>query len=196
MIKGLDRQLSEPSGDSVGETLDRAERALRELAAFSGYAHENMTRSTGWAILEIGRSVERGLAVARYVAAFGVGDAGPASLDALLELGDSQITYARRYFVTAARPAVADLLIFDEDNPRSCAFQAARLRAMLDHLPQSAHADAVHALRKSVVLLEAALAAHGPSDVDAAFMAELDAAFLHVATSFSEFYLADQADAP
>lgn len=196
MIRGLDRQLAEPAGESVSETLDRAERALRELAAFSGYAHENMTRSTGWTMLEIGRRVERGLAVARYTAAFGVGDAGPAALDALLELGDSQITYARRYFVTASRAAVADLLIFDEDNPRSCAFQAVHLRELLEHLPQSAHADAAHAFRRSVVLLEAAIASNAPADADAAFIEQLDAAFLHVATTFAELYLADQRDAP
>lgn len=195
MIKGLDRQLSEPLDGAVADTLDRAERGLRELAAFAGYAHENMTRSTGWAILEIGRRVERGLAVARYTANFGVSDAGPAALDALLELGDSQITYARRYFVTASPAAVADLLIFDEDNPRSCAFQALHLRDLLDQLPESAHADAVHALRRSVVLLEAAMASHNPGDVDAAFMASLDAAFLHVASSFAELYLADHPDA-
>ncbi|MDX2234022.1 MAG: circularly permuted type 2 ATP-grasp protein [Hyphomonadaceae bacterium] len=196
MIKGLDRQLFEPMDGTVAETLDRAERALRELAAFSGYAHENMTRSTGWAILDIGRRVERGLAVTRYTAHFGLGDAGPSALDALLELGDSQITYARRYFVTASPAAVADLLIFDEDNPRSCAFQAEHLRALLDQLPESAHSDAANVLRRSVVLLEATMASRSPGDVDIAFTDELDAAFLHVATSFSALYLADHADTP
>jgi uncharacterized circularly permuted ATP-grasp superfamily protein/uncharacterized alpha-E superfamily protein len=192
MIKALDRQMAEPGDGTVAGTLDLAERALRELAAFSGYAHENMTRSTGWTMLEIGRRIERGLAVARFSAQFGARGAPPASLDALLELGDSQITYARRYFVTASPAAVADLLIFDEDNPRSCAFQAQHLRRLLEQLPESAHADAASALRRSIVLLEALMASRTPAAVDDVFLEELDRAFLQVATAFLDNYLADQ----
>jgi uncharacterized circularly permuted ATP-grasp superfamily protein/uncharacterized alpha-E superfamily protein len=191
IIKGLDRQMADGADAPFPETLDRAERALRELAAFSGYAHENMTRTTGWAILDIGRRVERGMTVARFVSRFGVGATTPASLEALLELCDSQITYARRYFVTASPAAVADLLIFDDDNPRACAFQAARLRALLDDLPESARADAAKTFRESIVQLEASMTGTPPSRIDREFLFRLDQAFLAVASSFADLYLAD-----
>jgi len=193
IIKTLDRQLSEGETAPFSETFDRAERSLRELAAFSGYAHENMTRNTGWAILDIGRRVERGLAISRFIGRFGVGDATPAALEALLELCDSQITYARRYFVTASPAAVADLLIFDDDNPRACAFQAAQLRALLDDLPTSARADAAKTFRESIVRLEASMTGCTPDHVDSDFVFKVDQAFLAVAGSFSDLYLADQA---
>lgn len=193
IIKTLDRQLSDGADAPFSETFDRAERSLRELAAFSGYAHENMTRTTGWAILDIGRRVERGLAISRFIGRFGVGDTTPAALEALLELCDSQITYARRYFVTASPAAVADLLIFDDDNPRACAFQAARLRALLDDLPTSARADAAKTFRESIVQLEASMTGCTPDRVDSDFVFKIDQAFLAVAASFSDLYLADQA---
>lgn len=191
IIKGLDRQMAEGIDAPFIDTLDRAERALRELAAFSGYAHENMTRTTGWAILDIGRRVERGMTVARFMSRFGVGATTPAALEALLELCDSQITYARRYFVTASPAAVADLLVFDEDNPRACAFQAARLRMLLDDLPESARADAAKTFRESIVQLEASMTGTPPSRIDGDFLFRLDQAFLTVASSFSDLYLAD-----
>lgn len=191
IIKTLDRQMTEGVTAPSSETLDRTERSLRELAAFSGYAHENMTRTTGWAILDIGRRVERGMTVARFVGRFGVGGTTPASLEALLELCDSQITYARRYFVMASPAAVADLLIFDDDNPRACAFQAARLRALLEDLPESARADAAKTFRESIVQLEASMTGRTPDRVDSDFMFKVDQAFLSVAASFSDLYLAD-----
>ncbi|MBL8557896.1 MAG: circularly permuted type 2 ATP-grasp protein [Hyphomonadaceae bacterium] len=191
IIKALDRQMMEGADAHASETYDRAERSLRELAAFSGYAHENMTRTTGWAILDIGRRVERGLSLARFISRLGVGDTTPATLEALLELCDSQITYARRYFVTASPGAVADLLIFDDDNPRACAFQAARLRALLDELPASARADAAKTFRESIVQLEASMTGCTPDRVDAAFVFKVEEAFFAVATAFSNLYLSD-----
>jgi uncharacterized alpha-E superfamily protein len=193
IIRGLDRQLVEEAQDAPSDTLDRAERGLRELAAFAGYATENMTRTTGWAMLDIGRRVERGMTVARFVGRFGAGDVTPAALEALLELCDSQITYARRYFVTASPAAVADLLLFDDDNPRACAFQAARLRALIDELPESARADAAKTFRESIVRLEASMTGMSPGRIDGGFVWRIEQAFLTVASAFSELYLADHA---
>ena len=42
---------------------------VHNLAAFSGMEMENMTRGHGWVFLDLGRRIERGIAVARLVEA-------------------------------------------------------------------------------------------------------------------------------
>jgi uncharacterized alpha-E superfamily protein len=44
-------------------------------------------------------------------------------LEMLLEIGDSSMTYRSRYFTTMQTAPVLDLLMNDEANPRSLAFQ-------------------------------------------------------------------------
>ncbi len=175
-----------------GDVTERTDRALRACAAFAGFAQENMVRGAGWSFLEVGRRIERGLAMTRLVGQLGLTPASSAALDALLELGDSQITYAQRYFVTPSPAAAADLLLFDEGNPRACAFQAVRLHELADQLPEGASGDAPAAFRKTVVLIEAALASASPDSADAAFAARLDAAFLQAGAAFSDLYLANR----
>ena len=110
---------------------------LEKLAAFSGMQMENMTRSIGWRLLDIGRRIERAGHMAKLVRELGV-DGEPASeggLDLLLELGDSTMTYRTRYLSAAQLPTTLDLLITDDTNPRSIAFQAAVLKDHISALP-------------------------------------------------------------
>ena len=55
----------------------------------------------------------------------------------MLELADSFITYRSRYRMAPVLPLVLDLLLVDESNPRSIAFQLAALSRHIDTLPQS-----------------------------------------------------------
>jgi uncharacterized alpha-E superfamily protein len=55
----------------------------------------------------------------------------------VLELADSFITYRSRYRLAPMLPLVLDLLLLDESNPRSVAFQLAALSRHIDTLPQS-----------------------------------------------------------
>lgn len=175
------------------DDLDRLERCLRLVAAFAGYAQENMTRGSGWTTLEIGRRVERALAITRFVRTLGLPNASPASLDALLEIADSQITYAQRYFVTLSPTGVADLLVFDDTNPRSCMHQAHRLRDLSEHLPLPPNPRGQTDLRSAVVLFDAAMAAGAPDRVDETFLNGLEAALLKVGATFTNVYLSDPA---
>jgi uncharacterized circularly permuted ATP-grasp superfamily protein/uncharacterized alpha-E superfamily protein len=101
------------------------------LAAFSGMEMENMTRGHGWRFLDIGRRLERAANVATLVqGGLAVSRDGLNALDPVLEIADSVMTYRRRYFAQPQWPPVADLLLADETNPRSLAFQ---LRALCDH---------------------------------------------------------------
>lgn len=52
-------------------------------------------------------------------------------LEALLEIGDSSITYRTRYLTRLQCGAVLDLLIADDTNPRAILYQ---LQALADHV--------------------------------------------------------------
>jgi uncharacterized alpha-E superfamily protein len=114
---------------------ERTNGALRIIASFSGLAQENMSRLAGWRFLELGRRIERAIATCRFVRQFAFGKLDGA-LDVLLELADSQITYRLRYVMVAAPAPVIDLVVLDPNNPRSVAYQLARIEAHLAALPQ------------------------------------------------------------
>jgi len=110
---------------------------LEELSAFSGMQMENMTRSLGWRLLDTGRRVDRITHTSKLIREL-VFDGNPAEegrLDLLLELGDSSMTYRTRYLSTVQLPAVVDLLLTDDTNPRSLAFQVATLAEHIRHFP-------------------------------------------------------------
>jgi uncharacterized circularly permuted ATP-grasp superfamily protein/uncharacterized alpha-E superfamily protein len=124
---------------SAGPALDRLLRALDRLvellAGFAGMAAENITRHAGWRFLDFGRRLERALfavSVARACVAAGV---DTASARVGLELVDSTITYRSRYLAAPQPAPVLDLILTDETNPRSLAFQRARLAEHLRALP-------------------------------------------------------------
>ena len=119
----------------VDDALAFLNEMLRLLAAFNGMQMENMTRSIGWRLLDVGRRIERCENTAKLIRELAVNGepTEDGSLDLLLELGDSSMTYRTRYLATVQLPAVLDLLILDETNPRSLAFQ---LDALADHLSE------------------------------------------------------------
>ena len=110
---------------------------LEYLQAFAGLQMENMTRSLGWLLLDAGRRVERIAFMTRLLRDMtDDGDpAGDGRLELLLELGDSSMTYRTRYLSTVQLHAVLDLLLADDTNPRSVAFQVARLAEHIRALP-------------------------------------------------------------
>ena len=114
---------------------ERINELLQIIAAISGLAQENMNRLNGWRFLEIGRRIERGISSSRLIRRLTSGDASVEMLWALLELGDSQITYQIRYFLAPMRAPVVDLLALDQNNPRSLAFQINLLEQHLAELP-------------------------------------------------------------
>ena len=109
-----------------------------DLAAFNGMEMENMTRGPGWRFLDAGRRLERAFSVVNLLrAALLVEPSSAAVLEAVLEIADSVMTYRRRYFAEARLPGVLELLLRDETNPRSFAFQIQLLREHIRELPQA-----------------------------------------------------------
>jgi uncharacterized alpha-E superfamily protein len=104
-----------------------------------------MTRGHGWRFLDMGRKVERSLHMMGLIRATlaTVSAHEGALLEALLEIADSSMTFRRRYLSTLQAAPVLDLLLADESNPRSLAYQLVCLNDDVNHLPH----DTPHAGR-------------------------------------------------
>ncbi len=142
ILNQLDAQLSsppppEPIRISGAQTV--LDQAIGTLSAFSGMVMESMTRGDGWRFLDIGRRIERALQMVDLIR-YGLGfdcDTDSGQLEVLLEIADSSITYRSRYLTSMQVDLVLDLLLLDEANPRSVAYQLVRLREHIEQLPQS-----------------------------------------------------------
>ena len=138
-----DEFLPASSDDSLLDMLVKVDGLLARLAALTGQFAEGMTRTHAWRFLDLGRRLERtlqGSQLIRAVVAEG-GGSDPAALAALLEVSDSLMTYRSRYYSRFQLGAVLDLLITDETNPRSMAYQLVECTAHAAQLPREAVAS-------------------------------------------------------
>ena len=69
----------------------------------------------------------------------------------LLEIADSSMTYRNRYLGTIEAEPLVDLLVIDETNPRSIAFQVAALADHVDHLPREGNSPVLAAEQRAVM---------------------------------------------
>lgn len=130
-------QTSSVGTDAPG-VLARVNELIVTLASVSGLLHDGMTRSPAWRFLELGRRIEQGHCTAsllRAVVASHEIQQRPV-LRALVEVIDCRMTYRSRYLDNLQPNAVLDLLISDETNPRSLAFQTISIAEHVDALPQ------------------------------------------------------------
>jgi uncharacterized alpha-E superfamily protein len=111
---------------------------VRSAAALSGLSAENMTRGPNWLFMDLGRRVERARHLAwlvrQTVAHTDVRETEHMRI--LLEIADSAMTYRSRYLNVFQLVPFVDLLLLDEYNPRSCAFQLAAIESHLRELPR------------------------------------------------------------
>jgi uncharacterized circularly permuted ATP-grasp superfamily protein/uncharacterized alpha-E superfamily protein len=154
-------------GPTESATFTRINDALRIIAAFSGFAQENMNQHVGWRFLELGRRVERAMATCRFMRQFAFGGEQADGLDVLLELADSQITYRLRYVMAAARIPVVDLVVLDSNNPRSLAFQLNRIETHLAALPRREEEGRLSPPERIAVALATAIRTADDSAIDA-----------------------------
>jgi uncharacterized circularly permuted ATP-grasp superfamily protein/uncharacterized alpha-E superfamily protein len=122
-----------PSQSEVMAILDDAAAALMTLA---GFALDGMTRDLGWRFMSIGRHLER-LQFQSTVLQRALAMDGDGSLDWLLELSDSSITYRVRYRAQPEWLPVLDLLLCDATNPRSILFQIHGIQRNLNKIAQT-----------------------------------------------------------
>ena len=114
---------------------------LAGMLALSGVAAESMVRDVGWTMMDIGKRIERGLALtvllrATLTTARSAG-AEQTITESTLVVCESSVIYRRRTLGKVSVAAVADLVLFDTENPRSLVYQLERLRAGLRALPGS-----------------------------------------------------------
>lgn len=121
--------------------LDLLDEGLASVSAFNGLMHENMTRNFGWSFLDMGRRLERAYNLSEAISTLFVPVTGPeeesSSLMLLLELADSFITYRSRYRLDPMLALVLDLLLLDEANPRSLAYQLIAISQHMQTLPDA-----------------------------------------------------------
>jgi uncharacterized alpha-E superfamily protein len=132
----------------VAEALDTIDQAIIALVAVGGLEMAHMTRDDGWRFLSLGRHLERLLYVVTTVGEVAKSNLAeePALLEWLLDLSDSIITYRARYMRPPEWLAVAELLLFDRQNPRSAAFQLLKLAKHVRLLPDADLHDLLSAL--------------------------------------------------
>ncbi len=122
----------------LNEILPALDRLIITFAAFGGLAMESMTRGFAWRFMDMGRRVERSLATLALLRGTMVPVLPREAplLEAVLDIADSVMTYRRRYMTSLQAAPVLDLLLADESNPRSVAFQLVRLNEHVEALPR------------------------------------------------------------
>jgi uncharacterized alpha-E superfamily protein len=138
-----------PSRMPLADALELLDQTIISLVAIGGLEMAHMTRDEGWRFMSLGRHLERVLSVVATTSevAKSATPEDPALLEWLLDLSDSTITYHARYLGQPEWIAVADLLLFDVRNPRSAAFQLAKLAKHVPQLPGEQLDDVVAQLR-------------------------------------------------
>jgi uncharacterized circularly permuted ATP-grasp superfamily protein/uncharacterized alpha-E superfamily protein len=137
--RSLNRLIGDPvfqRDASMPRALGWLDRAVTSMVTLSGFVLDGMTRSMGWRFLSIGRRVERlfNLCTVLQVA---IAEGRGSGLDWLLEYADSTVTYRSRYVVVPEWMPVLDLLVRDESNTRSVAFQVKGLVDYVEKLETS-----------------------------------------------------------
>jgi uncharacterized alpha-E superfamily protein len=105
----------------------------------------------------MGRRIERSLAAIQLLqGTFVAPPPGPPPDpqrlgEVLLEIADSSMTYRNRYPGTIEAEPLIDLLVIDETNPRSIAFQVAALADHVAHLPREGSSPVLAAEQRAVM---------------------------------------------
>ncbi|MEI7431345.1 MAG: alpha-E domain-containing protein, partial [Betaproteobacteria bacterium] len=140
-LNRLQRQLQRYDDDDHPEVSDAQaflDQILLASSALAGFAMDDITRDDGWRFLIIGRRIERVIFLANAISGFlrlnSTRAAG--SLEWLLELADSSITYRSRYMAQPELLPALDLIVFDDANPHAVIFQLTTLERYLSRLPR------------------------------------------------------------
>jgi uncharacterized circularly permuted ATP-grasp superfamily protein/uncharacterized alpha-E superfamily protein len=123
---------------SPAQSLAMLDDILAHILAFDGLTSENMTRGFGWLFLDFGIRIERAWQMTLLLDSTVTQAASeePLVLESLLQIGASLMTYRSRYLSNLQVAPVIDLLVCDETNPRSIAYQLERILEHVNRLPR------------------------------------------------------------
>ncbi len=134
----LDLALAAGLTSAPEEALDPLVTALVALA---GLMQESMIREVGWRFMELGKRIERALQIINTVSGLlspVTSEADQSTLlTALLVSMEVLITYRRRGRQRRGIELGLELVMLDDNNPRSLLFQLERLQEHLGELPQA-----------------------------------------------------------
>lgn len=140
----IDQTFRTPQGSGeldLTDLLSMLNGLIVHLAAIEGMCMESMTRTHVFRFLDLGRRMERALQTIGLLQSCLVDSPSPTPevMEAVLEISDSVMTYRSRYRANMQLPAVVDLLLTDESNPRSIAYQILTIEAQVKQLPGEDH---------------------------------------------------------
>ncbi len=176
-----------PDVVTEGYVLERAHAGLRIIAAVTGFQSENMNHLSGWRFLQLGHRIERAIGTCRLVRQFATEAAPPESLDVLLELAESQRTYRVRYMLGTVRAAVLDLVLLDEDNPRSLAFALSDIAGHIAALPNG-HGEGASPPMRIAEALAAEVRAFEIETLDTAQILGIENGLMRLSDAISQLY--------
>lgn len=197
VLAAVDRAVTRPSATppeshTEGESyLASAHSAtLAGMLALSGVAAESMVRDVGWTMMDIGKRIERGVWLAALMRATLTTVRSPGAeatiTESILVACESSVSYRRRTLGKVSVGAVADLVLFDEENPRSLTYQFERLRSNLKALPSSSGATRPERLIDEVAARLRRLDPADLEEIDDGKRAELDGLLTGIHTDLRE----------
>lgn len=127
--------------DQVSDALTLMDQLIERLSGLSGQIQENMTRSYGWRLLELGRRLERGQFALRVMDELVAQTTSSTYMYLLLDLCDSIITYRARYQSVPTLENLLHLLLLDDSNPRSMIYQVSQLQKVMSEMPLDQDSD-------------------------------------------------------
>jgi uncharacterized circularly permuted ATP-grasp superfamily protein/uncharacterized alpha-E superfamily protein len=139
----LHRPSDQPESQAEGDAFLASTNnlTLAGMLALSGVAAESMVQDVGWTMMDIGKRIERGLGLTALLRATLTksrsAGAEQTITESTLMACESSVIYRRRNPGKVSVAAVAELVLFDAENPRSLVYQLERLRTDLKALPGS-----------------------------------------------------------
>lgn len=144
VIGDLDRRLTRLRGRRdirAPEVQGALQQVLHGLLALSGLSSEGMVRDLAWRFLDGGRRAERALQVLTILRStlpqLPSDVAGSLVLESVVTATENIITYRRRTRLHWHLETIVELLVLDEENPRSVACSLRQLSDSLDAIPRS-----------------------------------------------------------
>jgi uncharacterized alpha-E superfamily protein len=143
----LHRSADPPESQAEGDAFLASTNnlTLAGMLALSGVAAESMVQDVGWTMMDIGKRIERGLGLTALLRATLTNVRSPGAEQTIIESTllacESSVIYRRRNPGKVSVAAVAELVLFDTENPRSLVYQLERLRANLKALPGSSRPE-------------------------------------------------------
>ena len=122
--------------NALGKTIQLLDDLLITTVAGIGLEHENVTHTDVWQFAMLGRRIERAHQISATVNTVMSSEReNQRVLESLLRLFDSVMTYRSRYRSGLDNRPVLQLLLLDEVNPRSLAYQFKCIQELIDGIP-------------------------------------------------------------